>query len=105
MEKMFKVKRSNELQQEIESCRARETEVENSMQQLISEAFQLSTTVDTQLKVLKEYDAFAQKKVSEASATVLQELVEKEQAANNIMRGLNKQYTLLADKVRGPEEQ
>ena len=59
MEKMFKVKRSNELQQEIESCRARATEVENAMQPLISEAFQLSTTVDTQLKVLKEYHAFA----------------------------------------------
>ena len=61
--------------------------------------------MDTQLKVLKEYDAFAQKKVSEASATVLQELVEKEQAADNIMRGLNKQFTILAEKVRLPEEQ
>ena len=71
MEKMLKVKRSNELQQEIESCRAKATEVENSMQPLISEAFDLSTTVDTQLKVLKEYDAFAQEKSREASATVL----------------------------------
>ena len=102
MDKMLKVKRSNELQQEIESCRAKVTEVENSMQPLISEAFELSTAVDTQLKVLKEYDAFAQKKVSETSATVLQELVEKEQAADNIMHGLNKQFTILADKVRLP---
>ena len=46
--------------------------------------------MDTQLKVLKEYDAFAQKKASEASAAVLQAFVEKEQAADNIMRGLNK---------------
>ena len=71
MEKMIKVKRSNELQQEIESCREKATEVENSMQPLIGEAFELSTAVDTQLKVLKEYDAFAQKKASEASTAVL----------------------------------
>ena len=48
------------------------------MQPLISEAFELSTAVDTQLKFLKEYDAFAQKKASKASTAVLQELVEKE---------------------------
>ena len=61
--------------------------------------------MDTQVKVLKEYDAFAQEKSREESATVLQELVEKEQAADNIMHGLNKQYALLADKVHGSEEQ
>ena len=61
--------------------------------------------MDAQLKILKEYDAFAQQKATEASAKVLQELMEKEQAADSIMRGLNKQYTLLADKVRLPEEQ
>ena len=105
MQKMLKVKQSNELQQEIELCRAKATEVENSMQPLISEAFELSTTMDTQLKVLKEYDAFVQEKFREAPAIVLQELVEKEQAADNIMRGLNKQYALLVDKVRGSEEQ
>ena len=65
----------------------------------------MSTAVDTQLKVMKEYDAFAQEKASEASAIVLQDLVEKEQAADNIMCGLNKQYTLLTDKVCGQEEQ
>ena len=79
--------------------------MENSLQPLISEDFELSTDVDTQLKVLKEYDAFAQEKSREASATVLQELVEKEQAADNIMHGLNKQYALLSDKFRGSEEQ
>ena len=105
MEKMIKVKRSNELQQEIESCRARATEVENYLQPLISEAFKLSTVVDTQLKILKEYDAFMQNKTNEASAAVLQELVENEQAADNIMRGLTKQFTIFADKVRLPEEQ
>ena len=61
--------------------------------------------MDTQLKLLKEYDAFAQAKASEASAAVLQELVEKEQAADNIMRGLNKQITIFADKFHLPEEQ
>ena len=75
------------------------------MQPLISEAFELSTAVDTQLKVLKEYAAFAQQKDSEASAVVLQELIEKEQAAVNIMPGLNKHFTTFADKVRLPEEQ
>ena len=75
--------------------------MENSLQPLISEAFKLSTVVETQLKVLKEYYAFALEKASEASATVLQEFVEKEQASDDIMHGLNKQYTLFADKVRG----
>ena len=102
MEKMLKVKRSNELQQKIESCRAKSTEVENSMQPLISEAFKLSTAADTQLKVLKEYDAFVEKKVSEASAAVLQELVKKEQATETIMRSLKKQFAIFADKVLLP---
>ena len=74
------------------------------MQPLINQDFELSTAVDTQLKVLKEYDAFTQKKASEASVAVLQELVEKDQAADNIMHGLNKQFTIFADKVRLPEE-
>ena len=105
MEKMLKVKRSNELQQEIESCRAKETAVETNMQPHISEAFELSTAADAQLKVLKEYDAYVQKQAGEASAEVLQELREKEQATDNIMHGLNKRYTLFADKVRGLEGQ
>ena len=75
------------------------------MQPLVNEAFEVSTTVDSQLKVLKEYDAFAQEKASEASAAALQELVEKEQAADNIMRGLNKQFTIFANKVLPPEKQ
>ena len=75
------------------------------MQPLINEAFDLSTAVDTQLKVLKEYDAFVQQKASEASAAVLQELVEKEQASDNIMHHLNKQFTIFADKVCLPEYQ
>ena len=41
------------------------------MQPLISEAFELSTAVDGQLKVLKEHDAFAQEKASEMSTAAL----------------------------------
>ena len=77
----------------------------NSVQPLINEALELSTAADNQLKVLKEYDAFAQEKASKSAAAALQELVEKEQVANNIMRGLNKQFTIFADKVRLPKEQ
>ena len=59
------------------------TLLENSMQPLVNKALELSTAVDSQLKVLKEYDAFAQEKAIEASATSLQELVEKEQVVDN----------------------
>ena len=59
MQKMLKVKQSKELQQEIESYRMKATLLENSMQPLVNEALELSTAVDSQLKVLKEYDAFA----------------------------------------------
>ena len=41
---------------------------------------------------------------SETSAAVLQELVKKEQAADNIMHGLKKQFTIFPDKVCLPEE-
>ena len=105
MQKMLKVKKSKELQQEIESYRKKATLLENYMQTLVNEALELSIAVDIQLKVLKEYDAFAQEKVSEASTTALQELVEKEQATDNIMRGLNKQFTIFANKVLPPDKQ
>ena len=62
----------------------------NSVQALINEALEFSTAADNQLKVLKDYDAFTQEKASEASSTTLQEIVEKEQAAEDVMRSLNK---------------
>ena len=65
------------------------TLLENSMQPLVNEALELSTTADSQLKVLKEYDAFAQEKASEASSTTLQDLVEKEKTTDDIMHSLN----------------
>ena len=74
------------------------------MQPLISEALELSIVVDTQLKVLKEYDAFAQEKASEASTTTLQEMVEKEQAAKDIIHKINKQFTIFANKILPPDK-
>ena len=104
MQKMLKVKQSNEIQQEIESCRMKATLLENSMQPLINEALDLSTTADIQLKVLKEYDAVAQEKASEASVAALQELVEKEQSVDDIICGLNKQFTIFANKIIPPDK-
>ena len=75
------------------------------MQLLVNEALELSTAVNSQLKVLKEYDAFAWEKTSEASAAALQELVEKEQSVDDIMHGLNKQITLFANKILPPNKQ
>ena len=81
------------------------TLMEKSMQPLVNEALELSTTADSQLKVLKEYDAFAQEKASEASATALQELVEKEEVVDDIMHSLNKQFTIFTNKILPPEKQ
>ena len=75
------------------------------MQPLVNEALELSTAVDSQLKVLKEYDAFAKEQASEASTTGLQELVEKEKATDNIMCGFNKQFTIFANKILPPDKQ
>ena len=65
----------------------------------------MSTAVDNQLKFLKEYDAFAQEKANEASVATLQEIVEKEKATKDIMRSLNKQFTMFANKILPPEKQ
>ena len=75
------------------------------MHPLVDEALELSTAADSQLKVLKEYDAFAQEKASEASAVALQEIVEKEQEADDIMRGLNKKFTIFTNKILPPDKQ
>ena len=81
------------------------TLLENSMQPLVNEALELNTAADNQLKVLKEYDAFAQENANEASAATLQEIVEKENAANDIMLSLNKQFTIFTNKILPPEKQ
>ena len=46
MQKMLKVKHSNELQREIESCRRKETLLVSSVQPLINEALELSTVAE-----------------------------------------------------------
>ena len=75
------------------------------MQPLINKALELSTTTDNQLKFLKEYDAFAQEKANEASAATLQEIVDKEKETEDIMRSLNKQFTIFANKILAPKKQ
>ena len=60
--------------------------------------------MQTTLKFLKEYDAFTQEKASEASSATLQDIVEKEQAAEYIMRILNKQFTIFANKILPPKK-
>ena len=76
----------------------------NSVQPLINEALELSTAMDNQLKLLKEYDACTQEKANEASAAALQEIVEKEQAAEDIMCSLNKQFTIFTNKILAPKK-
>ena len=49
----------------------KETFLVNSVHPLINKALELSTAADNQLKVLKEYDAFAQEKANEASTATL----------------------------------
>ena len=105
MEKMLRVKRSKELQQEIESYRVKVTELEDSIQPLVSEALELSTAVDSQFKILQEYGVFTQEKASKASSAVLQELVEKEKAADDIMHSLNTQFATFAKKLCPTEDQ
>ena len=103
MQKMAKVKRSKELQQEIESCRTRVTLLENSLQPLVDEALELSNTAESQLKVLKSYDSFAQEWANTDSSSVLQELVEKEKAADDILHNLNSRFSTFAQKILSPE--
>ena len=102
---MLKVKQSNEIHHEIKAWKMKATPMETSMQPLIDEALELSTAADTQLKILKEYDMFAQAKASEALASILQEIVEKEQAADDIMRSLNKQFIVFANNILPPDKQ
>ena len=55
--------------------------------------------------ILEQQEVIMQEKSSEASAAALQELVEKEQATDNIMRGLNKQFTIFSNKILPPGKQ
>ena len=101
---MAKVKRSKELQQEIDSCKTKVTLLENFLQPLVDEALELSNAAESQLKILNTYDTFAQEKANEVSSSVLQELVEKEKAANDIIHNLNNHFHILANNILPPEE-
>ena len=103
MQKMAKVKRSKELQQEIESCRTKVTMLENALQPLVDEALELTNTAESQLKILKTYDTFAQEKADTDSSSVLQELVEKEKATDDILHNLTSRFQALAQKILPPE--
>jgi len=97
MQKMAKVKRSKELQQEIESWRTKITLLENALQPLVDEALELSNTAESQLKLLKTYDTFAQERAETESSSVLQELVEKEKAADDILHNLTSRFQTRAE--------
>ena len=46
-----------------------------------------------------------QEKASETSSATLQEIVEKEQAADDIMHSLSKQFTIFTNMILPPEKQ
>ena len=48
---------------------------------------------------------FTQEKANEASTATVQEIVEKEQVAEDIMCSLNKQFTIFSNKILPPEKQ
>ena len=53
---------------------------------------------------MKAYDTFAQEKANEVSSSALQELVEKEKAADDIIHNLNSRFHILAQNILPPEE-
>ena len=80
------------------------TLLENSLQPLVDEALELSNAAESQLKILKNYDTFAQEKANEVSSSMLQELVEKEKAADDIIHNLNSRFDILTKKILPPKE-
>ena len=80
------------------------TLLENLLQPLVDEALELSNAAESQLKFLKTYDTFAQEKAKEVSSSMLQQLVEKEKAADEIIHNLNSRFHILAKKILPPEK-
>ena len=74
------------------------------LQPLVDEALELSNAAESQLKILKTYDTFAQEKDNEVSSSVLQELVEKEKSADDIIHNLNSHFHILTKNILPPEE-
>ena len=62
-----------------------------------------TTTAKSQLKILKTYDTFVQERATTESSSVLQELVEKENAANDILHNLTSRFRTLAQNILPPE--
>ena len=60
--------------------------------------------MESQLKILKNYDTFAKEKANEVSSSVLQELVEKEKAADDIIYNLNSRFHIPTNKILPLEE-
>ena len=79
------------------------TLLENMLQPLVDEALELSNTAESQLKLLKTYDTFAQERANTESSSVLQELVEKEKVADDILHNLTNRFHTLAQKILPPE--
>ena len=52
---------------------------------------------------MKTYDTFAQERADTDSSSVLQELVEKEKAADDILHNLTNHFQILAQKILPPE--
>ena len=73
------------------------------LQPLVDEALELSNTAESQLKLLKTYDTFAQEWANTESSSVLQELVEIEKAADNILHNLTSLLQTLVQKILPPE--
>ena len=80
------------------------TLLENLLQPLVDEALELSNAVESQLKILKNYDTFVEAKANEVSSSVLQELVGKEKVDDDIIHNLNIRFDILTKNILPPEE-
>ena len=78
--------------------------LESALQRLVDEALELTNAAESQLKILKTYDNFAQEKADTDSSSVLQEMVEKEQATDEILHNLTSRFQTLVQKIRPPEK-
>ena len=59
--------------------------------------------MESQLKLLKTYDTFAQERADTDSSSVLQELVEKEKVVDDVLHNLTNRFQALAQKILPPE--
>ena len=88
------------MQEEIETCRKKEALLLEAAQPRLDEALALSSEADSHLSTLKEYEAFAQEKIKEYSAEALQDIVDKEKAADELYYRLSQQYKEFIEKAK-----